>query len=357
MKHKFIKFIKIFVISLLTLLIISIITGMIVMHFSKVSDKNPLILEKVHINGNNQWISLTESTSSSKKPVILFLHGGPGSANISILNQLCPGLRDHAIVANWDQRGAGKSYSVFGSDGKLSLEQNIKDAHVLTKYLKEKFKVDKITLIGFSAGTALGMLLINRYPEDYDLFISTAQFVDGKRGEQLSLEYSLQEAHKRNNKEAIEALEKISFDFSQPETILNQTEKERSYLLKFGGVYHTYNGYSHEIKSIWKSNEYTFFDFVFWPIATLSSLKAMWPEYVLLNLEELVPQVNVPVVFFCGKYDMNCPHQLAEEYFNKLVADKGKKLVIFENSAHGIFWDEPIRFEQAVINALENMRK
>ena len=356
MKQRLTKVIKIFFISVPAILIISIITGMIVMHFSK-SSSYPLTLEIIEINGNNQWISITDSSAPATKPVILFLHGGPGSANISILNQLCPGLRDKAIVINWDQRGSGKSFTIFGNNGKLSLEQNIRDAHALTQYIKDKFKINKITLIGFSAGTALGMMLIQRFPEDYDLFISVAQMVDGKRGEILSLEYSLQEAHKRNDKAAISELEKISFDFTKPETILSQTEKERSYLLKFGGVYHSYSGYSHEIKSLWRSNEYTFFDFIFWPIAALKSLKEMWPEYVMLNFEELVPRVKVPVVFFCGKYDMNCPHQLTEEYFDKLTADKGKKLVIFENSAHGIFWDEPVRFEHELINSLENERQ
>ena len=157
-------------IVLSSLLILSMVTGIIAMHFSKNDTQNHLIPEKVDINGSNQWISLSDTLSPALKPVILFLHGGPGSANLSILNQLCPELEKQAVIINWDQRAAGKSFSIWRYFETLSLEQNIIDAHSLTQYIKNKYKVQKITLMGFSAGTALGMLLIKRYPEEQSVY-------------------------------------------------------------------------------------------------------------------------------------------------------------------------------------------
>lgn len=317
------------------------------------SSSDQLILKKVEINETPQWISLSEEPHKSDKPVILFLHGGPGSANLSLLNQAAPGLRKHAVVVNWDQRGAGKSFSLFQCRRSVNFEQNIADAHKLTQYLKKLFEVDEISLIGFSAGTALGIMLIDRYPDDYSLFISVAQVVDGQRGELMSLDYTRQKAHKLNDTKAISDLERVEFDFSKPQNILKNTQKQRKYLLKYGGVYQNYTSYGHEAESLWKSSEYSFLDFIFWPMASSASLKAMWHEIVLLKIDELVPDVEVPVIFFCGRYDMNSPTILVKEYYNKLIAPQGKEYVLFEHSAHGIFWDEPQKFQDEVVRFLE----
>ncbi len=329
-----------------------LVMGSVVKYLSSDRSSDPLLLERIDINGAMQWISLSETTLKTDKPVVLFLHGGPGSANLSLLNQLAPGLRDYAIIVNWDQRNAGKSFSLFQSRRSVSFDQSIEDTHMLTQYLKNKFNVEKISLIGFSAGTALGIMLIDRHPDDYNLFISVAQMVDGQKGELLSLDYTRQKAREYNDAKAISELEKVEFDFSRPQSILENTQKQRIYLLRYGGVYHNYASYSHEAKSLWTSREYSFLDFAFWPMASAASLKAMWHEIVLMRIDELVPAVAVPVVFFCGEYDMNTPTILVKDYYDKLIAPQGKDFIMFEHSAHGIFWDEPQRFESEVLKAL-----
>jgi pimeloyl-ACP methyl ester carboxylesterase len=338
-------------------LIVAGIVVNIIMQFSKYKMENRLTLEKVELNGTNQWISLSELTVPAKKPVILFLHGGPGVANLSILNILCPNLEKNAVVVNWDQRGAGKSFNLWHLGEELSLEKNINDAHVLTKYIKEKYKVDKISLMGYSAGTVIGMMLIKRYPDDYNLFISMGQVVDGKRQELLSLDYCLKKAHEANNKEDIRELENISFDFNKPETLLGQTMKERGYLLKYGGVYHSYRDYWHEFKSLWHAKEYSMFDIILWPLGMKHSLNEMWGDIALINMETAVPKVEVPVVFFIGAFDMNTPAILVKEYYEQLEATRGKELVVFDYSAHGIYYDETSRFEQETIKAISKYAK
>ena len=152
-------------------------------------------------------------------------------------------------------------------------------------------------------------------------------------------------------------MEKISFDFNKPETLLEQTKKERKYLVKYGGVYHFYHDYWHEFNSLWHAKEYSIFDIIFWPLGMWHSLNEMWDDIVLLNMETAVPSVDVPVVFFSGVYDMNTPTSLVKEYYEMLDAKKGKELLIFEYSAHGILYDETLRFEQETINALKKYGK
>lgn len=66
-------------------------------------------LEPVTIGGETQWISIRGQNPDA--PVLLFLHGGPGSSDIPLTRKYFAGtIESHFVVVNWDQRGAGKSY-------------------------------------------------------------------------------------------------------------------------------------------------------------------------------------------------------------------------------------------------------
>jgi pimeloyl-ACP methyl ester carboxylesterase len=318
----------------------------------KTGFERSLTLEEVDVNNSRQWISLSDTTVPARKPVLLFLHGGPGSANIVLLHSLAPRLEEHAIVVNWDQRGAGKSFHLLNANDELSVEKLIDDAHELTGYIKKKYGVKKIGIIGFSFGTVIGLHLMSRFPDNYFVYISVGQMVQGERGEMLALEYVRNKADELHDEDALKEIGKIHFDFSNPQNILGITQKARKFLVKYGGVYHTRNSYSHEITSIWKAREYSLIDFLFWPLGSLRSLKSMWHEVIETDFFNKVPKIEGPVVFMSGAHDMNTPVSLVREYYTSLVAPKGKSFILFENSAHAIFWDEPKRFEEEVMKVI-----
>jgi pimeloyl-ACP methyl ester carboxylesterase len=81
----------------------------------------------------------------------------------------------------------------------------------------------------------------------------------------------------------------------------------------------------------------------------------MWKEVVKLDMRQLTPKIEVPVIFMSGKNDMNNPTSLVEEYVAALKAPAGKEFILFENSAHSIFWDEPHELEKQVILVLRKL--
>ncbi len=307
-------------------------------------------LEQVELGGVKQWISIRGV--DRRAPVLLFLHGGPGSANIAKLRLQVPDLEKHFVVVNWDQRGAGKSAAPGFDASTLSRQQLLSDAHELVGLLKDRFGVQKIYLMGFSWGSVLGLSLADQYPDDFEAFISIGQVVNYRIGEQMSLAYLRAAAQGAGNAQAIAELANVDPAYTSPDW-QNQLSTQRKWLLHFGGVYHTSRSYSHEIGMLLKAPEYSFIEVALWPGSSSNALKAMWPELMNLNFFESVPVLRCPVYFFVGRHDYNSPWQLTETYYQAVNAPAGKQLVWFENSAHDLFFDEPRRLEQEVRTVLE----
>lgn len=55
-----------------------------------------------------QWITI--KGNDLQKPVILFLHGGPGSVMTPYSEAIYGGWADDFIFVNWHQRGAGRTF-------------------------------------------------------------------------------------------------------------------------------------------------------------------------------------------------------------------------------------------------------
>ena len=66
-------------------------------------------LERVRIGGIDQWIEVRGQNVDN--PILLFLHGGPGIAFIPLANSFQGPWEESFTVVEWDQRGAGKTYS------------------------------------------------------------------------------------------------------------------------------------------------------------------------------------------------------------------------------------------------------
>lgn len=296
------------------------------------------VLEPVELGGVKQWISIRGKDKNN--PVLLFLHGGPGSANLAKLRMQTPELEQHFVVVNWDQRGAGKSHPLGMDESSLTATQLRKDTRELVHYLRERFGGKKIYLMGFSWGTVLGLWTVHDAPEDFYAFISVSQDVSFSEGERRSLDWALRTAREQGNSLAVAELEYIDPAY-RSEDWFTELNIERKWLLKLGGVYHKAQNYNHEIWMMLKANEYSLIDFAFWPGNSSQSLKKLWPELMAVDFRQIAPQIDVPVYFLVGRHDYNTPAEITRAYFEMLRAPKGKHITWFEDAAHDIFYDQP----------------
>jgi predicted alpha/beta-fold hydrolase len=108
-------------------------------------------------------------SENPENPVILFLHGGPGSPELALLYryEIPERLEKYFTVCYWDQRGAGMSFSNSIDTATMTLEQLIEDTRQITEYLKQRFKQEKIYLTRHSWGSFLGIKTVEKHPENY----------------------------------------------------------------------------------------------------------------------------------------------------------------------------------------------
>ena len=83
----------------------------------------------------------------------------------------------------------------------------------------------------------------------------------------------------------------------------------------------------------------------------MDTFNAVYPQLQDFDFREDALTFELPVYIILGRHDMNATYWIAEEYFNGLQAPQ-KQLYIFEDSGHGMIWQETDRFHDIMINTV-----
>ena len=298
--------------------------------------------EKVFLDVNGSRQGMFIQSRDTAQPVLLFLHGGMPEY---VLTERYPtGLEDLFTVAWWEQRGAGLSYSRDIPPETMSSEQFIADAITVTDYLRDRFGVDKVYLMGHSGGTFLGLQLAARAPERYHAYIGVAQIVDQRRSEALAYQYMLRRFEELGDDRMVRRLRRA------PATVADGTPA--AYLRVRDTAMHRLGiGTTRDMHSVlrgvfWpslRSPQYTPAEKIrTWRGKIASGVSALWEETLATDLGEKVPELDLPVYLLHGIHDHTCSYPLAQQYFEQVQAPT-KGFYTFALSAHSPFLEEPER--------------
>jgi pimeloyl-ACP methyl ester carboxylesterase len=310
------------------------------------------VIEKIRIGGIDQYLIIRGNDINN--PVLLFLHGGPGSPEIAFMNHHNRALEEDFTMVYWEQRGSGKSFSSRIAIESMTTEQFIADAREVSQYLSQRFSQPKIYLMGHSWGSMLGIQVAWQHPELYHAYLGVGQVADQYRGEQISFEWVKQQARERNDHKAIKTLGNMVF----PDTLatvddwLSFVMVERNYVNKYGGAMRDYTSMWPLIKMALLTPEYTFTDKINYMRGSLFSLRHLWMEVVANNLFTRIDSVQVPVYIFQGINDYQTPYVVAKEFFDHVKAPR-KAFYPFENSAHSPLMEEPEKFNALLKQILQ----
>ena len=298
-------------------------------------------LEKIEIGNYEQWVLIRGENINN--PLLLVLHGGPGSPCMYLRNSVFGDLEKHFTVIYWEQRGAGKSFNTGIPFFSMNIPQFYKDTHELMEVMLEKFNQKKMYIAGWSWGTVLGLEIAEKYPELLYAYLGIGQVVNLKEAEKISYQWALNKAYEEENSEAIKDLEKIG-----PPPYLWQTMTQRKWLKTLGGMYTT-----HWPEEKWRteSSEYTEDEIAHFDKANIYSYVRLWGEVLKLNFLEKQISLECPVYLIIGKNDFITPAVLVEQLYNRLNGDQ-IELIYFENSGHGPHVEEPEEFYTLVVDKI-----
>lgn len=312
-------------------------------HTSRIDKPNAVAdLRAIEIGGMEQWVMVRGEDHSN--PVLLWLHGGPGAAQMPVHRAFNKELEEKFVVVHWDQRGAGKSNHRGFSEASMTLDRFIEDVREITQYLKEHFDQERIFLLGHSWGTQIGILAVQRYPNDYHAYISVAQVVHPQRAEEISykwLKSQVDEHGSRRQKRKFNKLGQPLYD--EHDRYVTFAKMKDS----FGGSMDVSMG-----RLAWISfgaKEYTIGDYVKWLRGANRGSGPMWEESRDFNLFRDIPYLEVPVWFIVGSNDYNTPVVLVQEYCEFVDAPQGKELIIMEGTSHAPFLGDPAKFNKEVV--------
>lgn len=301
-------------------------------------------LQQVTLNGRKEWISIRGH--DKRKPVLLFLAGGPGGSQMAAVRYDLAELEKHFVVVNWDQAGSGKSYGA--ATGNITAQTYIDDGYELTQHLRKTFGQDKIYLVGESWGSALGIFLIDRAPELYHAFIGTGQMVSFLDTEMIDYEFAIELAREKGDAKTLETLVNNG---PPPYYGKDVTWKSAAYL-NYLSAYMTanpdiQNGGYNTFRDLFAS-EYGILDKINYFRGIVNTFNAVYPQLYDIDLRTDYTELEIPVYFFLGRHDVNAPTSLVEEYLAILEAPE-KEIVWFERSGHSPWINESNRFVEELL--------
>jgi proline iminopeptidase len=288
-------------------------------------------IQKGYVDANGVLIYYEEF---GKGEPLMIVHGGPGASHDYFLPYLIPLARHNRLIFI-DERGSGKS-EVLDDVSKYTVENMVEDVEAVRKALG----LGKMNLLGHSYGGVLAQAYALKYQENLSHLILCSTFPSTSQMNKV--------------------FEKIKENMS-PELRKRIDNMEKEGLYGHGLPYQR-NRYTDEYMiAAWGEGYFPYLyqrhpDPSYDPVSTglaWTLYREMWGsdgEYVIdgnLKSVEYVDRlhtIKVPTLINCGDHD-ECDPSLSKEMHEKI---SGSKLVIFPQSGHMTFVDQPDLFMKAI---------
>ena len=293
------------------------------------------------INGIDQWVTIRGERS---KPVILFLHGGPGSPISPYSETLYKEWEKDFIIVQWDQRGTGKTFGhnapeeltpEYLKSNPLTVEQMLSDGIELSKHIIKHLGKRKIILFGTSWGSVLGVKMATKRPDLFYAYVAHSQIVNPSNDLPLYNKV-YQMAKDKNDKDALEILNSIGkppYDKARNVGLLfrivKKYEKENSTPAPDAWFVLSPNyDNAKNNKDRNDGDDYSFVNYVGDNRLGVQSMRAS------INIMKDNSTLKIPIYLIQGNEDLLTPKTSTKDYFNNLKAPK-KEYYLLPNTAHG----------------------
>jgi pimeloyl-ACP methyl ester carboxylesterase len=294
---------------------------------------------RIPVNGVEQGMFIRGKDST--KPVLLFLHGGPGMPEYFLEQTHPSALEDDFVVCWWEQRGTGMSYGAAPES--LTVEQLVSDTIAVADYLRRRFDKDRVYLMGHSWGSFLGIQVAQRAPDRFHAYVGMGQMSFQAESEVRAYEYALRAYQDRGDSGMVKRLGRtpVTVDQPLPRPYLRIRDKAM-HRLGVGTTRDMRSVVTGVFLAVWTTRAYTIREKVNIGRGKLLSRSRLWDEMQRTDLRAKVRNIPIPAYFWGGKYDYTVSYDLAKDYLSQLGAPL-KGFYTFEHSAHSPLFEEPER--------------
>lgn len=292
----------------------------------------------VDIHGAQEWI--TVRGEDRRKPVILFLHGGPSEANSPFVSFYRAFEQDYVFV-QWDQPGAGKTYIKAGShQPALNLNHMSDDGVAVAALLCDELHQKKIILIGQDFGAVLGLRMIEKRPELFSAFIGTGQTVSLRATQDILYRLAQDHAAQAQDTQMLTALKKLGpppYNFKQYSDFQDCC---RNPLWPADDV----AGIRQMRASLVLSPSLSLPEIFGWLQALQTGETALDAQFFSMpDLRSTDTHFSVPVFFIQGADDNVTPSELVADYAAHIQAPL-KRISIIPHAGHFMMWTHEASF-------------
>ena len=316
--------------------------------------------EQLYVRLTDQEEYITIAGEDVTNPVIVSLHGGPGSPTSYIDYCWQDYLTDEYTVVCWDQRGCGRSYyhnaAVDPNNETLSFDAQLADLDALVDYLCDRFSQDRVIIIGHSYGSVLGSRYALAHPEKVSAYIGIGQCVNMRDSAAEIYAYEDALSIARENGDDTTEMEASYERFVADMNLANLMELRAQV-----EPYHPQTVTEDVSTMAALTSPALGVDDARWYLFQLGALMddagmERYEELVEEPLSEFTNDFNaleyndtyqMPVMFISGSCDWICPVGLVEEYMDVMTAPK-KELHLIEGCGHSPQGQLPEAFCQEV---------
>ncbi|WP_339926281.1 alpha/beta hydrolase [uncultured Cyclobacterium sp.] len=326
-------------------LFLLVFTSITIAHGQRIAEE-----KYVSIGGIEQWVTIKGEDAS--KPIVLFIHGGPGSTQSQFEQNMYANWTKDFILVHWDQRGAGRTYGrnapkeldeAFLINHPLSVETMTNDGIALTQYLLNHLNKKKVILIGSSWGSVLATKMALNKPALFHAYVGHAQIVNFSKNIQDAYETVFELARDHKDKETKEMLDLFgrppyeeAKNYGKLLRIIKKYEAERETPAP-ASWFQLASGYDNEKDSEDRFNgdDYSFVNLVGQESLGIISMVSG------IDFGEDALHFKLPILLIQGEGDILTSMKLNKAYFDKISAPN-KAYFLLPNAAHG--------FNQSVID-------
>ena len=271
-------------------------------------------------------------SGSKASPILLILHGGPGSSKMNKTEEISNQLQKHFLVVQWDQRDAGRTLALNKSLVPITVKLMEDDTYEVIRQLLKKLGQKKLYLLGESWGTVLGFKMAEKHPDLLNAYLAFSPVVNQTKSEQIVLDKLKMDAIEKNNMAARQELDRVKIPFENYKDIFYS----RKWMF-------SYDGHPFADKDTTGLKDYM----ADWSKTWMTT----WNQAVSQNLFIELPKINCPVYFFLGEKDLQTNFNINKEYFAVLKAPK-KDLFLFKNAGHAVLNEEAEQVQKIIIDKI-----